>query len=57
MDELCDYRKQVNIDGLVVLYAGLQVRLDRWYGLIMVRNVIVGWVALYSHHSVLTAHN
>jgi hypothetical protein len=56
-DELCDYRKQVNIYGLVVLYAGPQVRLDSWYDLIMDRDVIVGWVVLYSHHSLLTAHN
>jgi hypothetical protein len=45
-DELCDYRKQVNINGLVVLYPGPQVRLDNWYNLIMDRDVIVGWVVL-----------
>jgi hypothetical protein len=31
--ELREFRKRVNIDGLVDLYADLQVKLDAWYDL------------------------
>ena len=40
-DELCDFRKRVKIDGLVDLYASLEVSLDSWYDLLMDGDVIL----------------